>query len=429
MDTAPLRRSRDFRFIYGGQAVSLLGTQLTAVAVPFQVYAITHSSFDVGLVSLAQLFPLLLFSLLGGSIIDAVDRRRLLMVVETVMAASSVGLAINAMEGPHLWALFVFPAISSGLSGIDTPNRNTMIPHLVPADQVQAATAMFQALIQLGAVAGLAGGGVLLAAAGTHLIYWLDAGSFVVSIAAAVAMAPQPPEVGGPRPGLRSVGEGFSFLRGRQAIQGAYLIDINAMVFGMPTALFPALVAKTFGGGAGILGLLYAAPGAGALIGALTTGWVSRIRHQGRAVILAVLVWGAAITAFGFVGSLPLAMVLLAVAGWADMLSALFRNTIIQFSVPNRLRGRLLGFQVAVVRGGPRVGDLEAGSVATLFSNQISVVSGGIACIVGALILAQRLPAFRNVTVDATVLAVDEVSDQQVEVGAAIDETEQLTGD
>jgi MFS family permease len=408
IDIAPLRQNRDFRFIYGGQLISVLGTQLTAVAVPFQVYRLTHSSLDVGLVSLAQLFPLLACSLLGGSIIDAVDRRRLLMLVELIMGVSSTGLAVNADLGAHIWPLFVFPAISAGMTGIDTPTRNTMIPNLVPTGQITAATALFQALIQLGAIVGPAVGGLLLAGAGVDFVYWLDVASFAMSILAASAMAPQPPVVTGPRPGLRSVAEGLRFIKGRQPIQGAYLIDINAMVFGMPRALFPALAASTFGGGASILGLLYAAPGAGAFIGALTTGWVSGIRRQGRAVIIAVVVWGGAITAFGFVPWLPVGLALLAIAGWADMISALFRNTIIQFSVPDRLRGRLLGLQVGVVQGGPRIGDLEAGSVATAFTNEISIVSGGVLCIVGALALANRLPRFRRVILDLSGKAADE---------------------
>jgi MFS family permease len=223
-------------------------------------------------------------------------------------------------------------------------------------------------------------------------------------------MSPPPPAASpagaaGRRPGLRSIAEGLSFVRGRQSIQGAYLIDINAMVFGMPRALFPALAATRFGGGATTLGLLYAAPGAGALIGALTTGWVSRIQRQGRAVIVAVIVWGAAITGFGLLPWLPAALALLAVAGWADVISAVFRSTIIQLAVPDALRGRLAGLQIAVVTGGPRIGDLEAGAVATgfggaVFGDTVSIVSGGLACIAGALVLARLLPGFRRQRVE-----------------------------
>jgi MFS family permease len=407
VDVTPLRQSRDFRLLISGQLISVLGSQVTAVAIPFQVYRITHSSLDVGLVSLTQLFPLLACSLLGGSVIDAVDRRRLLILVEILLAASSAGLAVNADLGARLWPLFVLPAISAGLVGFDSPARNAIIPNLVDSDQLSAAAAMFQALFQTGAVVGPAVAGLLLAGAGVNFVYWLDVASFGAAILASIMLSAQPPTPGGPRPGLRSVAEGFGFMRGRQGIQGAYLIDINAMVFGMPRALFPALAANVFGGGASILGLLYAAPGAGALVGAVTTGWVGRIRRQGRAVIIAVLVWGAAIAGFGLVDSLPVALVLLAVAGWADVISAVFRNTIIQLSVPDRLRGRLSGLQIGVVQGGPRLGDLEAGGVATAFSNEISVVSGGLLCIVGALALARALPGFRKLSLDASEPAHD----------------------
>jgi MFS family permease len=231
-------------------------------------------------------------------------------------------------------------------------------------------------------------------------VYWLDVAGFGVALFAVFLISPQPVREPGHRPGLRSVMEGLCYVRGKQAIEGAYLIDINAMVFGMPRALFPALAVTRFGGGAATLGFLYAAPGAGALVGALTTGWVSRIQRQGLAVIVAVIGWGAAITCFGLVSWLPLALVLLAAAGCADVISAVFRSTIIQLAVPDALRGRLAGLQIAVVAGGPRVGDLEAGAVATAFGNTVSVVSGGLACIAGALLLARALPGFRRQRMD-----------------------------
>ena len=188
--------------------------------------------------------------------------------------------------------------------------------------------------------------------------------------------------------------EGLRFVRRSQPVQGAYLIDLNAMVFGMPRALFPALAANVFGGGATTVGLLYSAPGVGALLGALTSGWVGRVRRQGLAVIFAVLVWGLSIAGFGVSRWLPLALVLLAIAGWADVLSAVFRSTIVQFAGPDGMRGRLMGVQMAVVAGGPRLGDLEAGAVATAFGDTASVVSGGLACVAGALVLAWALPGF-----------------------------------
>ena len=396
MDVTPLKVSRDYRALISGQVVSTLGTQLTAVAVPFQVYAMTRSSLDVGLVSLAQLVPLIVGSLWGGTLVDAMDRRKLLMIEEILAAIMTAGLALNADLLHSLWPLFVFPAATAALGGIDNSARNAMIPSLVGLDLIPASNALFQSLSQMGSIAGPAVAGLLLAGAGLKIVFWLNVATFLLSIVAVSILSPQPPRGVTARPGLRSIIDGFRFVRTSQQVQGAYLIDINAMVFGLPRALFPALAATTFGGGATTVGLLYAAPGAGALIGAVTTGWVGRIRRPGLAVIIAVIVWGAAITGFGLVPWLWVALPLLAIAGWADMISAVFRNTIIQFSGPDEMRGRLMGVQVAVVTGGPRLGDLEAGAVANAFGDTASIVSGGLACIVGALLVARALPGFRH---------------------------------
>ena len=397
IDLTPLRRSRDFRRLVAGELISVLGNQLTTVAVPYQVYQLTRSSLVVGLVSTTQLFPLIAGSLLAGSVVDAMDRRRLLMVAQVLMASCSAGLAVNADLGPALWPLFVLPALAAGFSGLDSAGRNAIVPNMVRRSEVSTASAIFQVLFQLGAVAGPALAGLLLAGAGVRFVYWMERRQLLgLALVAVSLISPQPPGRAGHRPGLRSILEGLRFVRGRQAIQGAYLIDINAMVFGMPRALFPALATTFFGGGASTLGFLYAAPGAGALAGALTTGWVSRIQRQGLAVIVAVIAWGVAITGFGLVPWLPAALTLLAVAGCADVISAVFRSTIIQLAVPDALRGRLAGLQIAVVTGGPRLGDLESGVVAAGFGDTVSVVSGGLACIAGALVLARLLPGFRQ---------------------------------
>lgn len=397
MDLTPLRRSRDYRALVGGLGVSTLGNQLTQVAVPFQVYALTHSSLYVGLASLAQLFPLIIGSLLGGSLADSCDRRRLLLIVEAIGALLSACLAVNSDLGPALWPLFVFPAAAAAASGIDSASRNAMVPSLVGMDLVPSANAIFQSLTQTGSVVGPAAAGVLLAGAGVKAVYWVDVATFAVALVSVLTISPQPPTgAGTTRPGWRSMLEGFRFVGRSQALQGGYLIDVNAMVFGMPRALFPALGITVFGGGATAVGLLYAAPGAGALIGAVTTGWVGRVRRQGLAVIAAVLAWGTAITLFGLVRWLPLALLLLAIAGWADVLSAVFRNTILQQAAPDNMRGRLFGVHMAVVTGGPRLGDLESGAVADAFGDTVSVVSGGLACVAGALLLAKLLPGFRR---------------------------------
>jgi MFS family permease len=397
IDLTPLRGSRDFRCLFAGQFAFALGGQLVTVAVPYQIYELTRSSLDVGLASLAQVLPLMAGALLGGSFADTVDRRRVLLISQLMAALCSVGLAVNADLGPALWPLFALPAASAGFINCSEAVVSAMLPNLVRRSEVATVNAMFQALFQLGLVAGPALAGLLLAGAGARFVYWLNAASLAAGMLATVLISPQPTGNGtGHSPGLRSIAAGFGYLRGRQVIQGAYLIDINAMVFGMPRAVFPALASTVFGGGARTLGFLYAAPGAGALLGAVTTGWVSRVRRQGRAVIVAVIVWGAAITCFGLARWLPAALVLLAVAGWADVISAVFRSTIIQLAAPDALRGRLMGVQMAVVTSGPRVGDAESGAVAEAFGTTTCVVSGGLACIAGALILARLLPAFRR---------------------------------
>jgi MFS family permease len=397
VDITPLRRSADFRWLFGGQLVSIIGSQLTVVAVPFQVFELTHSSLDVGLVSLAQLGPLVLFSLIGGAVADAYDRRKLLVIVQTLAAGTGVGLAINAASGhPKLWPLFVFSALIAGESGFVQPAYNAALPNLVEEELLPSAYALGQVLFQVGVVVGPAAAGALLASSGAQTVYWIDAASYLVCAAGALKIRPLAPAGGGQRASIRSIGEGFGYLKGRQAIQGIYLIDLNAMIFGMPRALFPALGTTVFHGGAQAVGYLYAAPGVGALIGAVTTGWVAHVRRQGRAVIVAVIVWGAAITAFGTTHWLPLALGLLAVAGWADVISAVFRNTILQMAVPDRLRGRLSSLQMAVVAGGPRVGDVEAGGMASAVDVRFSVISGGAVCIVGAFVVAAFLPGFRR---------------------------------
>ena len=409
MDVSPLRRSRDLRCLVAGQLLSTVGGSLTTVAVPFQVYLLTRSSLDVGLVSLATVLPLIAGALLGGSLADAADRRKVLLGAQSLTLLCSAGLAVNSDTGAALWPLFALPAMAAGFAAATESGLSAILPNLARRSEVAAVNTMFQALFQIGGVAGPAVAGLLLAGAGVRLVYWMDAATMAAAIAATFLMGPQVPQVqqvpqagARQRPGLRSIADGFSYLRGRPVIQGAYLIDINATVFGMPRAVFPALALTVFGGGARTLGFLYAAPGAGALLGAVTAGWIPRIRRQGRAVIAAVLVWGAAITCFGLVRWLPAALALLAVAGCADVISAVLRGTIIQLGVPDELRGRMMGMQMAAVAGAPRIGDAESGAVAAAFTPLTSVVSGGLACIAGALILARLLPAFRRQTAPAT---------------------------
>ena len=397
VDTTPLRDSRDFRLLFTGQLVSMLGTQLTVVAIPYQVYSMTHSSLQVGAISLAQLIPFLAGALSGGPIGDAVDKRRIMVWTAAAMMLTSAAMAVNAAAPhPSLAVLYVVSSLAAGFMGFSNTARMASVPGMVERRHLAAAAAMMQVVFQVGVIVGPALSGILLGI-GLPLVYSLDAVSFVVALVTSALLASIPPAAGAGGLSLwQSTREGLRYLRTRQALQGVYLIDINAMVFGMPRALFPAMVSSVFGGGTVALGFLYAAPGVGALVGALTTGWVANLRRQGWAVIVAVSVWGAAIAVFGLVDVLWVGLCLLAVAGWADVISAVLRNTMLQSTVPERFRSRMSSIQMAVVQGGPRVGDMESGAVATVTSVEFSVISGGLACIVGAAVIGALMPAFRH---------------------------------
>jgi MFS family permease len=402
-DIAPLRDSADFRRLFAGQLVSFLGSQLAIVAVPYQVFLLTRSSFQVGLVSLAQFGPLVVGSLVGGAVADRMDRRRLIMAMQVAQALTSAALALNALHGlGALWPIYVSTAVAAALSGVDRPARSASVPNVVDRRQLAAAYALWQILLQVGAVAGPALGGLLLARFSLPLLYWLDAVSFGAALVAVGRMGPLPP--GGPDGpaapspdgrGRSSVFEGVRYAWRRQELVGVFVIDLDAMIFGLPRAVFPALAENVFRGGPATYGLLSAAPGAGALVGALTTGWVASVRRQGMAVIVAVAAWGAAMTVFGAVTSLWLGLAFLALAGAADVISAVFRNTILQTIVPDSLRGRLSALQIAVVSGGPRLGDAEAGAAAALGGARFAVVSGGVVCLAGVAAVAAWLPRFR----------------------------------
>jgi MFS family permease len=397
VDTTPLRESRDFRLLFTGQLISVIGTQLTVVAIPFQVYSMTHSTLQVGAISLAQLFPFLAGALSAGPIGDSVDKRKIMVWTSLAMMLTSGAMAVNAaVSHPSLVVLYVVSALAAGLFGFSSTARSAAVPGMVERRHLSAAAALTQIVFQVGVIVGPALSGLLLGI-GLPLVFGLDAASFVVAAVTSAMLHPIPPahDASGLSP-WQSTREGLRYLRSRQALQGVYLIDINAMVFGMPRALFPAMAGAVFGGGTITLGFLYAAPGLGALIGAATTGWVTNLRRQGWAVIVAVCVWGAAIAVFGLVDALWIALVMLAVAGWADVISAVLRNTILQSTIPERFRSRMSSIQMAVVQGGPRLGDMESGTVATLTSIEFSVVSGGLACIVGAAVIGALLPVFRR---------------------------------
>ena len=393
VDVAPLRKYRHFRRIWAGQVVSGLGSQLTLVAVSYQAYTLTRSTLVVGLVGVVQLVPLLAGALLGGTLADAVDRRKVLVLTQVAMGGAVGGLVVNAsLPHPAVWPLFLCTAAGAGFQGVDWPARRAALPMLVDAGDVTAAIVLQTTIQQLALVAGPALAGVLIGVIGLNAVYGIDVASFVVALGAAALLPRLVPSGGGRPMGLQSMAEGLSYLRRQKLLAATYWIDLNAMIFGMPRAVFPALGTRVFGGGAAVVGLLYAAPGAGAFAGSLVTGWCGRVRRQGRAIVACVVVWGTTIALVGVVPALGVALALLALAGAADVVSTVFRQAVQQRTVPEQLQGRLSGAFFAVVAGGPRLGDAETGLAAAVGGPQFAVWSGGLACVVGAAVLLWRAP-------------------------------------
>ena len=394
VDVEPLRRDRDFRYLWMGQVVSGLGRQVTSIVLPYQLYVLTGTPLAIGALALVQVVPIMAFSLGGGVVADAVDRRRLLLLTQTGLAISSAALAgLATMAAPPVLAIYAVAFVAAGLGAMDQPARSSAVPRLVPRERLPAALALGQLNFQAAGVVGPAIGGLVIASLGIAAGYAFDAITFGAAIGALLLIAPIPPAHGAVRPSLGAIAEGLRFARRRRAILGTFAVDLNAMVFGMPTALFPVLALDVFRVGPAGLGLLAAAPAAGALVGAVLTGWVGRVRRTGRAVLWASAGWGLAITAFGLCTfSFPLALVFLAAAGAADVVTAVLRSAIVQLLTPDELRGRVTSIHILVVTGGPRLGDVEASAVASLAGAQLSVVSGGLLCLVGLVAIVRSFP-------------------------------------
>jgi MFS family permease len=399
LDLTPLRTSRDFRLLWAGLFVSEIGYQFTRVALYVQVYVMTGSPAMVGLLGLAGLAGQVGGALIGASFIDAHDRRRILLWSQVVLAALAAVLLIATLtDRATIAVLFSVNAAMWFVGAIEGPARSAMTPRLVGVDLVPAALALYQVLWQTVQIVGPALAGLLIAATAPSWAYGVDMVTYAALIVAALAMRPMPPEHDtSEAAGWQAVRDGFGHVRRERLLQSTFAIDLVAMIFGMPMALFPALVVTQFHRGIGVLGLLFAAPSVGALLQALAGGWTGRVRRQGEVVVWAVVGWGAAIAAFGLVGDhLLWGLIFLAVAGAADVVSAIFRSAILQVTVPDRLRGRVSSIFWLVVGGGPKLGDLEAGVVATMFTPTVSVVSGGLACIVGAFVCAAVYPELRR---------------------------------
>lgn len=394
VDLAPLRRHRDYRLLFIGRMVSFFGTMITVVAFPFQVYQLSHSVLLVGLLGVLEFAVILVFAMVGGALADAADRRRLVLLTEIALMACSLILAGNAaLPHPQLWILFAVTVAWGLVDAIQRPSLSALMPRLVDRGELPAAAALDNMRSTLGQILVPALGGVLLAAIGVPLTYMVDVGTFVIGLACLWLMRAVPPPVDAERPSLRRVLEGLRYARSRPELIGTYAVDMIAMFFGMPMALFPAIAQGL--GGPSVLGLLYAAPAVGSFLFSATSGWTSRVQRHGMAVIFAAIVWGVAIIGFGLAPGLAVALGFLALAGAADMMSGLFRNVIWNQTIPDSLRGRLASIEMLSYTSGPALGNFEAGVVASLFSVRVSVVSGGALCVVGCVLCALTLPAFR----------------------------------
>jgi MFS family permease len=398
LDVRPLRVA-PFRRLWLSTAVTSLGSQLTAVAVPKQVFDLTGSSGFVGLTGAVALVPLLVFGLWGGAIADMMDRRKLLLITNSGVALSSALLwAQAAMDVDSVWVVLVLLGLQQSFFAVNMPTRSAAIARLVPAELMPSAMALNSTVFTFGSVLGPLFAGALLPVLGLSTLYLLDSVALVLTLYSVWRLPPLPPLSGASRrAGLRDITDGFRYLAGRKILLASFLVDIIAMVAGMPRALFPEMAERTFGdphGGGVALGWLYAAIPLGAFLCGLSSGWLARINRHGAGVIISVIVWGAAVAGFGLTSSLWLAVVFLAIAGAADMVSAVYRSSILQAAAPDEMRGRMQGVFTVVVAGGPRLADLTHGWTGAVAGTTVASAGGGMLVIVLTLVAVVMLPSF-----------------------------------
>jgi MFS family permease len=393
-DIEPLRASREFRLLWTGQLISQAGSALRLVAVPYQVYVLTGSSLAVGLLGLFSAIPLIVLSLWGGVIADRVDRRRLLLATNACLVLVSIALAVSTELGfASVPVLYALTAIGSAFSALDQPARSALAPSLLERRLIPAAMALGQTQFQVATVVGPAVAGVLIARYGLAPAYWIDAATFVVGIAAVFLMRTPPRDTtivhASP---VRALADGMRFLWSRPLLLATMSVDFFATFFAVSRAVMPYFADRVFAVGPEGLGLLFAAPGAGATVVALTSGWTGGVRRKGFGVLASVAVFGVAMGAFGLLpaSGFVIGLALLAIAQGADTVSAIFRHTILQMETPDALRGRLSAINLVFVAGGPQLGQVESGVVAALWSPEASVITGGLAC-VGVVLAAHAL--------------------------------------
>ena len=393
LDISPLRRHRDYRLLFLGQVVSALGNFFTYVALPVQLFALTKSSAMVGALGGVQLVPLALTALWGGALADAFDRRRLLRWCEALLLTCSLALAVNSLlPHPSVTAIFIIAALMSAISGIHVPSLESLTPKLVERQDLTAVSALTSLRGTSAAIAGPALAGLCIAAFGLAATFIIDAASFAISLAALTAIRSMPPPDTAPSVSFASIREGFRYAAGRPELIGTYVVDIVAMTFAMPMALFPALAARW--GGAHSIGYLYSAMSIGSLLVTLFSGWSKHVSRHGAAVVLAAVGWGIAITGLGFAHTLAVAVLWLALAGAADMVSGLFRMTIWNETIPGEIRGRMAGIEQLSYMTGPLLGNARAGYMGQRFGYANAIVWGGVVCIAGVIVCVPLLPAF-----------------------------------
>ncbi|HEY0637201.1 MAG TPA: MFS transporter [Pseudonocardiaceae bacterium] len=398
-DTRPLSTPA-FRRLWLAGIVTVVGAQLSVVAVPFQIYELTGSSAYVGLTGLFGLVPLIVFGLWGGAIADAMDRRTLLIITATGIAVSSLALwVITVANVGNVWVVLSVFALQQAFLAVNQPTRGALLPRLLPNDQLPAANALNMLVFTFGAILGPLLAGALLPIIGLGTLYLLDAIALTATLWATWMLPRMPPTASDTprRAGLRDVIAGFVFLARQKILLVSFLVDVIAMGFGMPRAVFPEAAVHTFGdppGGGPALGWLYAAMPIGAMAGALFSGWLHRVTRQGVAVTVSICVWGLGVTFFGLVGSLWLAVVFLAIGGAADTVSAVFRSTMLQVVATDEMRGRMQGVFIVVVAGGPRLADVWHGPAAAAGGTAFAAAAGGVAVVVLTIAVVALLPAF-----------------------------------
>ncbi|MFD4352597.1 enterobactin transporter EntS [Nocardia sp. NPDC058518] len=405
IDVGPLRAAPEFRFVLAAQAISMLGTHLTVVAVNVQVYQLTGSSVQVGAVGLVFGVALLVGMLTGGVVADLADRRTIAVATRAAVVAVFVGLAVNAaLPAPHLWVVYVAAVLAGGINGLGGPALMALVPALVGPERLAAAAALTALSIQFGAVIGPVLAGVIAAGPGLAVCFALDALCFVISAVLLCFLAPvPPPEAAGERRPIRSIAEGISFVRRDRVLSGILLIDTLAMVFAMPYALFPELATEHFGGGPQTVGLLYSAPAAGALLAAFVSGWAGRVRATGVVLTGVVVVWGVAIACVGLTASLWVVLVALVFAGLADTTSEILRRALMQQRTPDRLQGRVGSLWLAQGTVAPSVGNMAAGVLSRVLPTAAVPVVGGLVCVVAVVALTLRRPDLRRASLSGPV--------------------------